>query len=136
MRTAPADFEVLASSFYTVTREMGLTMERTARSPIFFASHDFVSAILTPEGELISLAEYIPVLVGAIPFAVRAVTKFFGDDINQGDIFLVNDPYTLEGGNHLPDWSLVYPVFYKGKLKFMLGQKAHQIDTGGGAPGG
>ena len=136
MRTAAADFEVLSSSFYTIAGEMGLAMARTARSPIFFASHDFVTAVLSPRAELISLAEYIPVLVGATPFAVKAVTQFFGDDINPGDVFLVNDPYSLEAGNHLADWGVVYPVFYKERLKFMLGQKAHQIDTGGGVPGG
>ena len=136
LKTHPADFEVLASSFYTITREMGLAMERTARSPIYFAAHDFISAILTPEGELISVAEYIPILIGATPFHIRAVTRYFGDDIKQGDIFLVNDPYTYDGGNHLADWCIVYPVFYKGKLKYMIAQKAHQQDTGGGVPGG
>ena len=134
--TPPADFAILASSFYNVTQQMGLTMQRTARSPIFFASRDFICAILTPNAELISMAEYIPVLVGASPFAVRAVTTYFGDDIHEGDIFLLNDPYSFDGGNHLPDWSVVYPVFYKGKLKYMLAQKAHQIDAGGAIPGG
>jgi N-methylhydantoinase B len=134
--TPPADFSILASSFYNITQQMGLTMQRTARSPIFFASRDFICAILTPDGELISMAEYIPVLVGASPFAVRAVTQYFGTDINDGDIFLLNDPYSFDGGNHLPDWSVVYPVFYKGRLKYMLAEKAHQIDAGGAIPGG
>lgn len=135
-RTAPADFEILASRFFSIAREMGLIMERTARSPIYFSSRDFISTTLTPKGELISLAQYIPVLVGATPFAVRAVTQCFRNDINQGDIFLVNDPYSYDGGNHLADWCIVYPVFYKGKLIFMIAQKAHQIDTGGGVSGG
>lgn len=134
--TPPADFTILASSFYNITQQMGLTMQRTARSPIFFASRDFICSILTPGGELISLAEYIPVLVGASPFAVRAVIKYFGDDIHEGDIFLLNDPYSFDGGNHLPDWSVVYPVFYRGRLKYMLAEKAHQIDAGGAIPGG
>lgn len=134
--TPAADFAILASSFYNIAQQMGLTMQRTARSPIFFASRDFICAILTPDGELISMAEYIPVLVGASPFSVRAVTQYFGEDINEGDVFLLNDPYSYDGGNHLPDWSVVYPVFYKGKLKYMLAQKAHQIDAGGAVPGG
>jgi N-methylhydantoinase B len=134
--TPVADFSILASSFYNISQQMGLTMQRTARSPLFYASRDFICAILTPYGELISMAEYIPVLVGSSPFAVRAVTKYFGDDINEGDVFLLNDPYTYDGGNHLPDWSIVYPVFYNGKLKYMLAEKAHQIDAGGPVPGG
>lgn len=135
-KTPAADFEILASRFYTITREMGLSMERTARSPVYFAAHDFTSAILTLEAELISMAEYIAILVGATPFVVKAVTQYFGDDIAPGDVFLVNDPYTNDGGNHLADWSIVYPVFYRGKLKYFIGQKAHQQDTGGGVPGG
>ncbi|MFC2047482.1 hydantoinase B/oxoprolinase family protein, partial [Chloroflexota bacterium] len=135
LRTHAADFEVLASGFYFIAQEMGLVMERTARSPVYFSAHDFISAILTPEGDLISMAEYIPILIGTTPFHVKAITQYFGDDINPGDVFLVNDPYTCEGGNHLADWCIVYPVFYKGRLKYMIGQKAHQQDSGGGIPG-
>ena len=82
LRTSPADFEILASSFFSIAREMGLIMERTARSPIYFSSRDFISTTLTPQGELISMAQYVPLLVGATPFAVRAVTQYFEDDIN------------------------------------------------------
>jgi N-methylhydantoinase B len=82
------------------------------------------------------MAEYIPVLVGAAPFAVRSVTRYFGEDINDGDVFLLNDPYSYDGGNHLPDWSIVCPVFYNSKLKYMLAKKAHQMDAGGAVPGG
>jgi N-methylhydantoinase B len=136
IKTKPADFAVLTSAVFTIAREMGLNMERTARAPIYFSAHDFCTSILSKDGELIALAEYIPVLAGATPFAVRAVSAFFKDDINPGDVFLVNDPYTLDGGNQMADWCIVYPVFHGEDHLLWIGNKAHQQDTGGGAPGG
>ncbi len=63
LRTPPADFEILGCSFYTIAQEMGANIELTARAPIFFSAHDFVVTIANPDGDLITLAEYIPVLV-------------------------------------------------------------------------
>lgn len=136
LKSDPADFSILTSAIFTIAREMGKNMERTARAPIYFAAHDFVTTIITRDTELLALAEYIPVLIGTTPFAVRAVKEFFGDDIHQGDVFLCNDPYTLNGGGQLADWCIVYPVFWNDKQVLWIANKAHQQDTGGGAPGG
>ena len=136
LKTDPADFSVLVSAMFTVAREMGKNMERTARAPIYFSAHDFVTTIVTLDCELLALAEYIPVLIGTAPFSVRAVKEYFGDDVHEGDVFLVNDPYTLDGGNQLADWCVVYPVFWNGKQVLWIANKAHQQDTGGGVPGG
>ncbi len=135
-RTHPVDFEVINSRMQTVTREMGITMERTSRSPIFFAAHDFSTAIFDKDGNQVALSEYLPVLLWASPFAIRAVLKYFGDDIHPGDLILFNDPYTLDGGNHLADWTITLPVFYKGEIAFWCVSKAHQKDIGGGMVGG
>jgi len=136
IKTSPADFEILASSFYTIAQEMGLNIERTAKAPIFFSAHDFVVTIAQPNGDLISITEYIPVLTGACPFAIRAVNAYYKGDIHDGDIFLVNDPYVLDAGNHMADWCIVTPVFHQGERVFTIAVKAHQADTGGGVPGG
>ena len=111
LKTPPADFEILGSSFYTIAQEMGVNVERTARSPIFYSAHDFVTALTKPNGDAIALAEYMPGLVGACGFSIRAVAEYYKGDIHEGDIFLVNDPYTLAGGNQLADWTVVTPVF-------------------------
>ncbi len=136
LQTDPADFTVLTSAMFTVAREMGKNMERTARAPVYFSAHDFVTTIVSRDYELVALAEYIPVLTGATPFAVRAVDQYFQGDIHEGDVFLVNDPYTMDAGNQMADWGLVYPVFHNGKHVLWVGNKAHQQDTGGGVPGG
>jgi len=136
LQTDPADFTVLTSAMFTIAREMGKNMERTARAPVYFSAHDFVTTIVSKGFELVALAEYIPVLTGATPFAVRAVKQYFGDDINEGDVFLVNDPYTMDAGNQMADWAMVYPVFHNGEHVLWVANKAHQQDTGGGVPGG
>ena len=136
LKTNPADFSVLVSAMFTIAREMGKNMERTARAPIYFSAHDFSTTLLTMDCELLALAEYIPVLIGATPFAARAVKEYFQEDVNEGDVFLVNDPYTLEAGNQMADWCIVYPVFWNGKQVLWVANKAHQQDTGGGVPGG
>jgi len=135
-KTDPADFSVLLSGIFTVSREMGLNMERTARAPIYFSAHDFTTAILNLDCEIVALAEYIPVLNGATPFATRAVRDYFKQEVEEGDVFLVNDPYTLDGGNQMADWTIVYPVFCEEEHMFWIANKAHQQDTGGGVPGG
>lgn len=136
LRTDPADFTVLTNAMFTIAREMGKNMERTARAPVYFSAHDFVTTIVSKDYELVALAEYIPVLVGATPFTVRAVDEMFKGDIHEGDVFLVNDPYTLDAGNQMADWGIVYPVFWNGQHVLWVANKAHQQDTGGGVPGG
>ena len=118
LKTSPADFSVLLSGIFTIAREMGLNMERTARAPIYYSAHDFTNAILNLDCEIVALAEYIPVLVGATPFATRAISKYFANDVHEGDVFLVNDPYTLDAGNQMADWTIVYPVFVQGEHMF------------------
>ncbi len=135
-RTHPIDFEVMRNTAWAITSEMGITMERTSRSPIYHAAHDFITTIFDRDGGLVAVAAYIPVLLLATSFAVKATLKYFGDEIYPGDLFLVNDPYTFDAGNHLQDWTVLLPVFFKDEFIFWSVNKAYQIDIGGGAPGG
>src|SRR6478752_984901 len=91
---------------------MGEAMLRTAYSQILNSSRDFSTAICDLDGRLIAQAEHVPIHVGALPFAAKAMTEFFQGDIHQGDVFLLNDPY--HGGNHLPDLTAFVPVFANG----------------------
>ena len=119
-------------------RRMGWVMTRTARSPIFSQSHDFSCFATDRNGVLVSTADGIPIHTGGGGFAVRAILGRHGpggsDDIADGDVFLLNDPYTA-GGNHLPDWVIARPVFVEGVLVAFCCNRAHQSDIGGGAAG-
>ncbi|MFO0292156.1 MAG: hydantoinase B/oxoprolinase family protein [Rhodospirillales bacterium] len=117
-----------------IARQMGWVMVRTSRSPIFNQSHDFSCFITDSVGTLVSQADGIPIHTGGGGFAVRALLRVFAGDIQEGDVFLLNDPY-VAGGNHLPDWVVAWPVFVGGRLVAFTCNRAHQSDIGGGAAG-
>jgi len=117
-----------------ICRQMGWVMSQTALSPIFSQAHDFTCYITDDRGWIISQADGLPAHAAGGGFAVRALVASFGDDISDGDVFLMNDPY-VAGGNHLPDWVIAMPVFVAGRVVAFTCNRAHQSDIGGGAPG-
>jgi len=133
----PIVVSVVQHRLLAIVAEMGEAMLRTAYSQILNSSRDFSTAICDLDGRLIAQAEHVPIHVGALPFAARAVTEFFGDDIHPGDVFLLNDPY--HGGNHLPDLTAFVPVFARApqgeKPRFWSINRAHQSDIGGATHG-
>ncbi len=129
----PIVVSVIQHRLLAIVAEMGEAMLRTAYSQILNSSRDFSTAICDLGGRLIAQAEHVPIHVGALPFAARAVTEFFGDDIHPGDVFLLNDPY--HGGNHLPDLTAFVPVFAGDKPRFWSINRAHQSDIGGATHG-
>ena len=130
----PVKLSLVQNRLDHITRQMGWVMTRTARSPIFSQSHDFSCFIADTEGTLVSQADGIPIHTGGGGFAARAVMAAFGDEMADGDVFLLNDPYTA-GGNHLPDWVIARPVYAGGELVALACNRAHQADIGGGAAG-
>ncbi|MDO4542497.1 MAG: hydantoinase B/oxoprolinase family protein, partial [Bacillota bacterium] len=107
--------------------------ERSARSPIFAEACDFACCICDRDGRLVSQLSGIPILATAGSFSVKAVLARYGDDIREGDGFIINDPYN--GGNHLPDIGIITPVFDRGKLLFFCVSRAHHGDIGGSTAG-
>lgn len=130
----PIQLALVQSRLDHVARQMGWVMIRTSRSPIFNQSHDFSCFITDGAGTLVSQADGIPIHTGGGGFAVRALLAAFPGNIDEGDAFLLNDPYAA-GGNHLPDWVIARPVFAAGKLVAFACNRAHQSDIGGGAAG-
>ena len=116
-----------------IVQEMGEAMLRTAYSQILNSSRDFSTAICDGEGRLAAQAEHVPIHVGAMPWAVQAIREFFAARIHPGDMFLLNDPY--HGGNHLPDLTVLLPVFVGDRLVFWSINRAHQSDIGGATHG-
>lgn len=124
---------VFESKLNHIAREMGIAMLRASRSPVFSQSHDFSCFITDGRGRLISQADGVPIHTGAGGFAVAALLGYWGEAIEPGDIFISNDPY-VAGGNHLPDLTVICPIFDGERIAFAC-NRAHQIDIGGGAPG-
>ena len=110
-----------------------MVLERSARSPIFAEACDFACGICDADGELVSQLSGIPILAAAGSFSVQAVLKRYGRRIEDGDVFIVNDPYY--GGNHLPDIGIITPVFSGNELLFFCVSRAHHGDIGGSTAG-
>ena len=134
IKSDPITHSVVAHRLESIAREMADVMIRTSMSQILNSSRDFSTAILDAEAQLVAQGEGIPVHISALPPAVEAVCAYFGDDINEGDLFILNDPYF--GGSHLPDITAIYPVFRDGVLLFFAVNRAHHSDVGGGTHGG
>ncbi|MHA1408615.1 MAG: hydantoinase B/oxoprolinase family protein, partial [Candidatus Heimdallarchaeaceae archaeon] len=126
--------QVINQALTNVAIETGIVLQRSAFSPNIRDRLDFSSAIMDKDGKLIAQAEHIPVHLGAMPEGVKAVINFFGEEnILEGDIYITNNPYM--GGTHLPDISVIKPVFYEKQLVGYIANRCHHADVGGIVPG-
>ncbi len=130
----PIRVSVIGNRLDAISKEIGQTMLRTSRSPIFSEARDFVTAVFDKRLRLVAQTAYIPVLMGALPFAIRSIAETFAGDINEGDVFILNDPY--HGNNHPPDINIAKPVFFNGEIEFWSICKGHHADVGGGGVAG
>ena len=110
---------------------MGAALIRSAHSPNIKERRDCSTALFDPAGELVMQAEHIPVHLGSMPDAVAAVVD---REPAEGDLWILNDPF--EGGTHLPDITLIAPLFADGRLMAWAASRAHHADVGGPTPGG
>ncbi|MEG1822096.1 MAG: hydantoinase B/oxoprolinase family protein [Clostridiales bacterium] len=124
---------VIANRLDSITGEMGLVLEHSAHSPIFAEACDFACCICDENGELVSQLSGIPILATAGAFSVKAVLAKYKNNIEDGDVFILNDPYN--GGNHLPDIGIITPIFAENKLIFFCVSRAHHGDIGGSTAG-
>jgi N-methylhydantoinase B len=129
----PITVSVIQHRLRAIVEEMGEAMLHTSYSQILNSSRDFSTALCDPEGRLIAQAEHVPIHVGALPYAAKAVHEFFKGTIRPGDVYLLNDPYW--GGNHLPDLTAFVPVFDGDRLAFWAINRSHQSDIGGATHG-
>lgn len=124
---------VLQRRFKSITEEMGLTLLRTARSPILNEARDFVTGLYDSRGRMLEQTEYIPVLAFALQPVCQYLVDYFSSEIYPGDIILHNDVFTK--GNQLADVAVFKPIFHKGDLVAWAACKGHQADVGGAVPG-
>jgi N-methylhydantoinase B len=127
----PIALQVLIGGMRAACEEMGATLIRSAYSANIKERHDCSTALFDARGELVMQAEHIPVHLGSMPDAVAAV---LGEEQHAGSAWILNDPY--RGGTHLPDVTLILPVFVEGQLLGFAASRAHHADIGGPTPGG
>jgi len=121
------ELEIFNNLFSSVAEEMGAVLQRTAFSPNIKERRDFSCALFDREGRLIAQAAHIPVHLGSMPLSVKEVLKRL--ELKEGEMAVLNDPY--RGGTHLPDITLVAPVYYRSELLFFVANRAHHSDVGG-----
>src|SRR5438105_1081908 len=139
----PIELEVFKSLFHSIAEEMGAALRRTAFSPNIKERRDYSCAVFNFAGEVIAMGDHMPVHLGSMPMSVAAAIADL--DLAPGDVAMLNDPF--RGGTHLPDITLVAPVFIApqagGKLftkkshapDFYVAARAHHADVGGTYPG-
>ena len=135
VRTDAATFEVVKNSLYAVAEEMKVVLAKTAYSPILKVAGDYSCGVFDARGDMVAQGPDLPIHLGSMPDAVKAVIQAWADDIGPGDTFIHNDPYF--GGSHLPDVNVVTPAFV-GDDDTLLGfccVRAHWPDIGSATPG-
>ena len=132
-RGGAADLEIFYQRFQSIAEEMGFVLKNTGYSVNIKERLDFSCAIFTKECELIANAPHIPVHLGSMSESIRMVDRKFAGQMHEGDSFITNRPD--EGGTHLPDITVVTPIFYAGHLIFYVASRGHHADVGGKSPG-
>lgn len=134
MREDPVTFEVVRGGLYAICEEMKSVMMRASFSPLLSLSADLSCALLDTAGDVVAQGNDIPVHLGAMPFSARGILRRFPlETWRPGDAVLHNDPY--EGGSHLPDMTLMTPIFDGAAVAGFAAARVHWPDVGGAAAG-
>lgn len=134
MRTVdPIELEIFKSIFVSIAEEMGVALCRSSFSPNIKERKDFSCAVFDENGGTVAQGDHLPVHLGAMPLSVLSVIQ--NVDLGPGDTAILNDPF--RGGTHLPDITLVSPVYVKGRARpaYYAANRAHHSDVGGMSPG-
>lgn len=129
----PVLLEVFNNLFMYAAEQMGNVLENTAHSVNIKERKDFSCAIFDTDGDLIANAPHMPVHLGSMGDSVRQVLDHHRKEFADGDVYMSNAPYS--GGTHLPDITVISPVFEQGALEFLVASRAHHADVGGATPG-
>ncbi|MGH9570401.1 MAG: hydantoinase B/oxoprolinase family protein, partial [Candidatus Angelobacter sp.] len=127
----PVELEIFKSLFHSIAEEMGAALRRTAFSPNIKERRDYSCAVFDGDGDVVAMGDHMPVHLGSMPMSVRAAINKL--TLARGDVAILNDPFC--GGTHLPDITLVAPVFLAAKKSkfpaFYVASRAHHADVGG-----
>ncbi|MGC2181934.1 MAG: hydantoinase B/oxoprolinase family protein [Terriglobales bacterium] len=154
MRIDPIELEIFKNIYHSIAEEMGAALRRTAFSPNIKERRDYSCAVFDAQGEVIAMGDHMPVHLGSMPMSVRAAIESLS--LGPGDVAMLNDPF--RGGTHLPDITLVAPVYIPRQRRgrdalvtatdagappkrrgdspdFYVASRAHHADVGGTYPG-
>ncbi|GKY87431.1 hydantoinase B/oxoprolinase family protein [Sinisalibacter aestuarii] len=129
----PVLLEVFNNLFMSVADQMGATLANTSWSVNIKERLDFSCAIFDGAGDLVANAPHVPVHLGSMAESIRTVMREIAGRLKPGDSYMLNSPFN--GGTHLPDVTVVTPVFVGGAVAFWLGSRGHHADIGGRTPG-
>ena len=129
----PVLLEVFNNLFMSIADQMGATLANTAWSVNIKERLDFSCAIFNAHGDLVANAPHVPVHLWSMSHAVKTVIAAVRETAREGDAWMLNSPWN--GGTHLPDVTVITPVFVAGKAAFWLGSRGHHADIGGRTPG-
>jgi 5-oxoprolinase (ATP-hydrolysing) len=129
----PVLLEVFNNLFMNIAEQMGLQLQNTAYSVNIKERLDFSCALFDAQGNLIANAPHMPVHLGSMGESIKTVVRENASSMQPGDVYALNDPY--HGGTHLPDVTVITPVYLEGKPTFYVGSRGHHADIGGTTPG-
>ena len=129
----PIMLEIFNNLFMSIAEQMGATLANTAHSVNIKERLDFSCAIFDQGGNLVANAPHMPVHLGSMGESVKSVIAAKGAELQPGDVYAINAPYN--GGTHLPDVTVVTPVFEGGEVLFYVASRGHHADIGGISPG-
>jgi len=131
----PIELEVFKNLYHSIAEEMGAALRRTAFSPNIKERRDYSCAVFDANADVIAMGDHMPVHLGSMPMSVRAAIDT--QELRPGDMVMLNDPF--RGGTHLPDITLVAPVYIQprraARPDFFVASRAHHADVGGTYPG-
>ena len=129
----PVLLEVFNNLFMNIAEQMGLQLQNTAYSVNIKERLDFSCALFDTQGNLIANAPHMPVHLGSMGESIKTVIRENAATMQPGNVYALNDPY--HGGTHLPDVTVITPVYLGNKPVFYVGSRGHQADIGGTTPG-
>jgi N-methylhydantoinase B len=129
----PITREIVRNALAAAADEMALALYRTAYSTIVRDCLDYSTSLCDADGQMIAQGVTIPLHLGSVPFAMATLFKKYGDSMEPGDVFILNDPF--DGGMHTPDIFIIKPIFWEGRRVAFAVSTAHHLDVGGRLPG-
>jgi len=127
------EFELFKNSLHSLADEMALTIVRTSYSSVIKGSMDFSTAICDGQGKMVAQGLTLPQHLGSIPAALASVLRHYDNEMGDGDVFVMNDPF--DGGMHLPDIFIFKPIYHEGERVAFAATICHHTDVGGRVAG-